>query len=42
LNAHCKGVREAFRAGQFAAVPNPIKDIEVAGQRLRIGPSCVQ
>jgi hypothetical protein len=42
INAQCKGVREALRAGQFELVSNPLKDIEVAGQRLRIGTSCAQ
>jgi hypothetical protein len=41
LNAHCKGVREALREGRFAAVaPGSMKEIEVAGQRLRINSGC--
>jgi hypothetical protein len=33
-NGPCPGVREALRAGKFDAVTPPMKDVEVAGQRL--------
>ena len=36
-NVQCPGVREALRAGQLEAVPATVKDIEVNGERLRVG-----
>jgi hypothetical protein len=41
-NVQCDGVREALRAGQFRAVLPALKEIEVAGQRLRVSSNCVQ
>ena len=41
-NYQCNGVREALRAGQFRAAPPIFKEIEVAGQRLRIASNCSQ
>lgn len=35
---NCKGVGEALRAGQFSLAPSLLKDIEVAGARLRVAP----
>ncbi|MCP9626656.1 DUF4153 domain-containing protein [Rhodopseudomonas palustris] len=34
----CKGVDEALRAGRFSLAPPLLKDIEVAGTRLRVAP----
>jgi hypothetical protein len=39
-NGNCSGVRDALRSGQFQAVAPLAKDIEVAGQRLRIVNAC--
>jgi hypothetical protein len=41
-NLQCNGVREALRAGQFRAAAPILKEIEVAGQRLRVTSNCVQ
>jgi hypothetical protein len=39
-NGNCSGVQSALRAGQFQPVSPATKDIEVAGQRLRIVSVC--
>jgi hypothetical protein len=42
VNGTCPGVRQALRAGKFDAVAPPMKDVEVAGQRLFVNrePKC--
>jgi hypothetical protein len=35
-NSGCPGVREALRAGKFQTVTPPLKDVEAAGQQLRV------
>src|SRR5262245_664968 len=37
LNAHCPGVRDALRRGEISVVQSEWKELEVGGQRLRIG-----
>jgi hypothetical protein len=39
-NAHCQGVREALRGGQFTLASSKLQEIEVAGARLRINTDC--
>ncbi len=39
-NGGCPGVREALRAGKFEAVTPPVKEIEVAGQRVSVNSGC--
>lgn len=39
-NAHCPGVREALRAGRFETEAPPLKDLAVAGERLRVTTAC--
>lgn len=39
-NAHCRGMRDALRAGEFTTKPPNFQDIEVKGTRLRIGSDC--
>jgi len=39
-NTNCRGVRAALLAGQFEVVQSMLKDIEVAGQRLRVTMDC--
>jgi Domain of unknown function (DUF4153) len=39
-NGNCSGVRDALRSGQFQAVAPTTKEIEVAGQRVRITSGC--
>jgi hypothetical protein len=39
-NTNCLGVRAALLAGQFEVVKSTLKDIEVAGQRLRVAADC--
>lgn len=39
-NTGCKGMREAMRAGQIAAVAAPLKELEVAGNRMRVNTGC--
>lgn len=40
LNGQCRGVRDALRAGEFAVVGNPLKDLKVAGHTLRVSVTC--
>jgi hypothetical protein len=42
LNANCPGVRDALRDGKFSVVAPALKDLEVNGQRLRVGSNCVK
>lgn len=39
-NAHCAGVRDALRAGKFETAEPLLKELEVAGQRVRINREC--
>ncbi|MFC0242724.1 DUF4153 domain-containing protein [Rhodopseudomonas telluris] len=36
--SNCKGVGEKLRSGQFALAPSQLKDVEIAGTRLRVTP----
>ena len=37
-NVHCRGVRDAWKAGRWQPVEPPVKDIDANGVRLRINP----
>ena len=39
-NAHCAGVRDALRAGKFETAAPLLKELDVAGQRVRINSQC--
>jgi hypothetical protein len=39
-NYFCRGVMDALRAGEFTIVPPRFHEIEVAGNRLRVGYNC--
>ena len=39
-NAHCTGVRDALRAGKFEMAAPLLKDLAVAGTRLRVNTEC--
>jgi Domain of unknown function (DUF4153) len=39
-NAHCVGVRDALRAGKFETAAPLLKELDVAGQRVRIDSEC--
>lgn len=40
LNANCNGVRDALRSGKFEFTTSDLKDLQAAGQRLRIQAGC--
>ena len=39
-NAHCAGVRVALRAGKFETAAPLLKELDVAGTRVRINTEC--
>ena len=39
-NSHCDGVRDALRAGKFEMAAPLLKELDVAGQRVRIDSRC--